>query len=84
MRDFRAPDGVSPDEIDADGDGEVLAVLNLLADTELSQAGLAREVVSRYGAGRGGPRRGGRSRLRLYSRMADGCIWLLVSMDGLW
>lgn len=47
VRDFRVPDGVSPDEIDADGDGEVLAVLNLLADSELAQAGLAREVVSR-------------------------------------
>eukprot|EP00955_Chlamydomonas_euryale_P075003 362190-Chlamydomonas_euryale.AAC.3 len=29
LRDFRVPDGVSPDDIDANGDGEVLAVLNL-------------------------------------------------------
>ena len=29
LRDFRVPDGVSPEDMDANGDGEVLAVLNL-------------------------------------------------------
>ncbi|KAG1672606.1 hypothetical protein FOA52_002086 [Chlamydomonas sp. UWO 241] len=48
MRDFRVPDGVNPDDIDANGDGEVLAVLNLEVDKELAAAGVAREVVNRF------------------------------------
>uniref|UniRef100_A0A7R9VFZ8 isoleucine--tRNA ligase n=1 Tax=Chlamydomonas euryale TaxID=1486919 RepID=A0A7R9VFZ8_9CHLO len=48
LRDFRVPDGVSPDDIDANGDGEVLAVLNLQVDKELAAAGVAREVVNRF------------------------------------
>lgn len=35
VRDFRAPDGVSPDDVDANGDGEVLAVLNLQVGVDL-------------------------------------------------
>ncbi|PNW71377.1 hypothetical protein CHLRE_16g651750v5 [Chlamydomonas reinhardtii] len=48
LRDFRAPAGMSADDVDANGDGEVLAVLDLRVDDSLLAAGLAREVVNRY------------------------------------
>ncbi|GAX77028.1 hypothetical protein CEUSTIGMA_g4475.t1 [Chlamydomonas eustigma] len=48
IHDFKAPEGTSGEELDANGDGEVLAVLNLQVDTELVQAGLAREVINRF------------------------------------
>lgn len=41
------PEGASGDDIDANGDGEVLAVLDLGTDESLVEAGLAREVVNR-------------------------------------
>jgi hypothetical protein len=44
LRDFRAPEGTAPDDLDANGDGEVLAILDLRADDSLVEAGLAREV----------------------------------------
>ena len=47
LRDFRLPEGASGDNIDANGDGEVLAVLDLGTDESLVEAGLAREVVNR-------------------------------------
>jgi isoleucyl-tRNA synthetase len=47
VRQFQTPEGVNPDEIDADGDGEVLVILNLKLDEELVQAGTAREIVNR-------------------------------------
>lgn len=49
LRDFKAPDDVPADEIDANGDGEVLVVLNLQVDRGLVTAGVAREVVNRCG-----------------------------------
>lgn len=48
LRDFRVPEGVAPDSVDAGGDGEVLVVLDLNTDTQLLEAGIAREVVNRY------------------------------------
>lgn len=48
LRDFKAPDGVGPDDMDAGGDGEVLVVLDLRMDDSLLDAGLAREVVNRF------------------------------------
>eukprot|EP00884_Botryococcus_braunii_P014843 jgi/Botrbrau1/2335/Bobra.39_1s0024.1 len=47
LRDFRLPEGRSPEDMDADGDGEVLAVLDLRPDISLVEAGVAREVVNR-------------------------------------
>lgn len=44
LRDFKAPDGTSPDDMDANGDGGVLAILDLLSDDSLLEEGLAREV----------------------------------------
>ena len=35
VRDFRPPEGLSSEEVDANGDGELLAVLDLRPDTEL-------------------------------------------------
>ncbi len=48
LRDFRAPAGLTADEVDANGDGEVLAVLDLRVDESLVAAGLAREMVNRW------------------------------------
>jgi isoleucyl-tRNA synthetase len=48
IRKFKAPDGVSADEIDAAGDGEVLVVLELAVAEDLREQGLARELVNRY------------------------------------
>ena len=62
LRDFRAPAGMSADDVDANGDGEVLAVLDLRVDDSLLAAGLAREVVNRCAGGREG--RGGEGRGR--------------------
>ena len=47
LRDFKLPEGSSGDDVDANGDGEVLAVLDLGTDDSLVEAGLAREVVNR-------------------------------------
>eukprot|EP01024_Parvocaulis_polyphysoides_P013665 TRINITY_DN15369_c0_g1_i3.p1 TRINITY_DN15369_c0_g1~~TRINITY_DN15369_c0_g1_i3.p1 ORF type:complete len:396 (+),score=64.95 TRINITY_DN15369_c0_g1_i3:88-1188(+) len=47
-RDFKLPEGSDASEMDANGDGEVLAVLDLKVDTELIEAGIAREVVNRF------------------------------------
>jgi hypothetical protein len=44
LRDFRVPEGRTPEDIDAAGDGEVLAVLDLRPDEALAEAGVAREV----------------------------------------
>ena len=46
LRDFKAPEGDR--EVDANGDGEVLVILNLEVDSELAAAGVAREVVNRF------------------------------------
>lgn len=46
-RDYRTPEGMSASEMDADSDGDVLAVLDLRVDSELTSAGLARELVNR-------------------------------------
>eukprot|EP01026_Neomeris_dumetosa_P059265 TRINITY_DN5532_c0_g3_i2.p2 TRINITY_DN5532_c0_g3~~TRINITY_DN5532_c0_g3_i2.p2 ORF type:complete len:545 (-),score=73.61 TRINITY_DN5532_c0_g3_i2:303-1937(-) len=47
-REFKIPENRSLDDIDANGDGEVLAVLDLTVDTELIEAGIAREIVNRF------------------------------------
>ena len=46
LRDFKAPEGAA--NLDASGDGDVLVVLDLAQDDALVDAGLAREVVSRF------------------------------------
>ena len=48
-RDYRTPEGMDASEVDADSDGDVLAVLDLRVDSELTSAGHAREIVNRYG-----------------------------------
>ncbi|KAG2485316.1 hypothetical protein HYH03_015989 [Edaphochlamys debaryana] len=48
IRDFQVPAGMTADDIDANGDGEVLAVLDLRVDESLLSAGLAREMVNRF------------------------------------
>ena len=62
LRDFRPPAGLGADDVDAAGDGEVLVVLDLRVDESLLQAGLARELVNRWGYGyhsmQGGPMQG--------------------------
>lgn len=45
-RDFKAPEGAA--NLDASGDGDVLVVMDLTQDDSLVDAGLAREVVSRF------------------------------------
>ena len=47
LRDFKLSEGTSEEDVDANGDGEVLAVLDLGTDDSLVEAGLAREVVNR-------------------------------------
>lgn len=47
IREFKAPEGTSREDIDAAGDGDILVVLDLRPDEELKTAGLAREVVNR-------------------------------------
>ncbi|MQL99874.1 hypothetical protein Taro_032601 [Colocasia esculenta] len=47
LREFKRPDDVKEDEIDAAGDGDVLVVLDLRPDNSLFESGLAREVVNR-------------------------------------
>ncbi|KAI8462538.1 MAG: hypothetical protein J3K34DRAFT_182080 [Monoraphidium minutum] len=48
LHDFKAPEGVAAEDIDAAGDGEVLAVLDLRSDPSLIEAGMARELVNRF------------------------------------
>jgi hypothetical protein len=40
LRDFRAPEGTAPGDLDAGGDGEVLAVLDLRIDDSLQARAL--------------------------------------------
>ena len=47
LREFKLPEGATAEDMDANGDGEVLAVLDLGTDESLVEAGLAREVVNR-------------------------------------
>ncbi|CAN5966669.1 unnamed protein product [Sphagnum jensenii] len=47
IREFKAPDGVNKEDIDASGDGDVLVVLDLRPDESLLEAGFAREIVNR-------------------------------------
>jgi hypothetical protein len=42
LRDFRAPEGMSPEDLDANGDGQVLAVLDLRTDDALQVRSTAR------------------------------------------
>ncbi|KAL3681919.1 hypothetical protein R1sor_024875 [Riccia sorocarpa] len=46
-RDFRAPNGMEKEAVDAGGDGDVLVVLDLRADESLQEAGFAREIINR-------------------------------------
>ncbi|CAN8276066.1 unnamed protein product [Cochlearia groenlandica] len=47
VRVFKRPDGLSDNEIDANGDGEVLVILDLRADESLYEAGVSREIVNK-------------------------------------
>ena len=47
LRDFRLPDGVSPEEMDAQSDGDLIVMLDLKEDESLLATGAAREFVSR-------------------------------------
>lgn len=47
VRDFKRPDGMAEEDIDAAGDGDVLVVLDIRPDESLFEAGIAREVVNR-------------------------------------
>ena len=47
LREFRAPEGVGTGDMDADGDGELLVVLDMRQEEGLAAAGLARELVNR-------------------------------------
>ncbi|CAH1426936.1 unnamed protein product [Lactuca virosa] len=44
---FKRPDGVTEEQMDASGDGDVLVILDLRPDDSLFEAGFAREVVNR-------------------------------------
>ncbi|CAI0420219.1 unnamed protein product [Linum tenue] len=46
-REFKRPDALTEEEIDAAGDGDVLVVLDLRPDESLFESGFAREVVNR-------------------------------------
>ncbi|GBF99525.1 hypothetical protein Rsub_11959 [Raphidocelis subcapitata] len=48
LHEFKPPEGVAAEDIDAAGDGEVLAVLDLRSDPGLIEAGMARELVNRF------------------------------------
>ncbi|KAL1355690.1 hypothetical protein HN51_007685 [Arachis hypogaea] len=47
LRDFKRPDGMTEEEIDAAGDTDVLVILDLHPDESLLEAGAAREIVNR-------------------------------------
>lgn len=47
VREFRRPDNMTEEEIDAAGDGDVLVILDLRPDESLFEAGVAREIVNR-------------------------------------
>lgn len=47
LREFKHPEGVNKEDIDAAGDGDVLVVLDLRPDDTLLDAGTAREIVNR-------------------------------------
>ncbi|KAL9296210.1 hypothetical protein ACSQ67_022106 [Phaseolus vulgaris] len=47
LRDFKRPDGMTENEVDAAGDGDVLVILDLRPDDSLFEAGAAREIVNR-------------------------------------
>ncbi|CAH1424400.1 unnamed protein product [Lactuca virosa] len=47
VRGFKRPDGLTEEQMDASGDGDVLVILDLCPDDSLLKAGFAREVVSR-------------------------------------
>eukprot|EP00249_Psilotum_nudum_P022420 c28510_g1_i1 orf=452-4015(-) len=47
IREFKAPDGVRKEDIDAAGDGDVLVVLDLRLDETLVDVGVAREIINR-------------------------------------
>ncbi|KAJ0263495.1 hypothetical protein HA466_0038390 [Hirschfeldia incana] len=44
---FKRPDGLKDTEIDANGDGDVLVLLDLRPDDSLNEAGVARKIVNR-------------------------------------
>ena len=47
LREFRAPEGESAAHMDANGDGDILVVVDLREDESLLEAFFAREVVNR-------------------------------------
>ncbi|GMH37086.1 hypothetical protein BSKO_04959 [Bryopsis sp. KO-2023] len=48
LREFKPPEGVDTTNIEANGDSDVLVVMDLSLDTELLEQGLAREIVNRF------------------------------------
>ncbi len=47
QRDFKRPEGMAAEDMDACAEGDVMAVLDMRQDDNLRDAGLAREVVNR-------------------------------------
>eukprot|EP00250_Pteridium_aquilinum_P020701 c24911_g4_i1 orf=421-4026(-) len=47
IREFKHPEGVNKEDMDAAGDGDVLVILDLRPDDTLIDAGTAREIVNR-------------------------------------
>lgn len=47
VREFKPPDGINKEDIDAAGDGDVLVILDLRPDETLQDLGTAREIVNR-------------------------------------
>ena len=48
-REFKAPAGINyPTEVDANGDGEVMVLLDLRMDEGLQLLGIARDIVNRF------------------------------------
>jgi len=48
LRDFCLPDGLTKEQMDADGDGELLVVMDLRLNDELLLEGSARELINRF------------------------------------
>ena len=47
VREFRLPEGVSQEDMDSNGDGDLLVALDLRTDDSLSLGRVARELVNR-------------------------------------
>ena len=47
VREFRLPEGVSAEDMDSNGDGDLLVALDLRSDDSLALGRVARELVNR-------------------------------------